>query len=779
MGLRKNWKITVTPEIGRYIQESTDSVAELANELGLSIATVRKWRSRAGKVQTRDCTAHSSVLFTLEQELLIVEIRRILLLSLDDLLTVVRTFLMPSCSRSSLDRLLRRHGVCRVGELVPDIEEHKAVVRKHQRYLPGHMRLYERSLPRMQDETFRKHLFLSVDRATSWIFMETRPDGSPDSAAGFLRNLSQAAPFCIWRVLTADRPAFTSEGSDHDHFFAAACRELSIEQHVYPDPAPGESQLLSGLSELAYSPFASSEELEKKLLSYCYVYNTHIPLRSLGRLTPVEKLNRFHASNPELFKVHPAELAAYPDQEQFLFYQTKKRQPTIAKSKGIYMWDTVGKRYLDGSSGAVVNNIGHGDKRVIAAMEQQAQRTFFAYRTQFENEPSKRLAKKLVQHTSPHLNKVFYVSGGSEAVESAMKVCRQYFFNLGEGSRYKFISRVPSYHGATLGALALTSYAPLEVAFKPLVRDYPKIPAPYCYRCVYHQTYPDCGLECAWALERVILEQGPDNVAAFVTEPVGGASTGALVPPKEYFAVIQHICRKYGVLLILDEVMTGFGRTGRLFAYEHWGVEADIIALSKGIASGYYPLGAVLTSQEIVNAVVSRGGFAHGHTYAGNPMACTVGLEVLNIILEEQLPENAAAMGKVLLHGLEQLQDRYSIIGNVRGLGLLTAIELVRDTATRDPFPPEWNAAMVLTDNAFEEGLIIYPRRSINGLFGDHVLVAPPLIINEKQIGELLDKLERALKRTSRYLADAGVEALDPAFPTPGLRTPGTMKRHG
>ena len=442
-------------------------------------------------------------------------------------------------------------------------------------------------------------------------------------------------------------------------------------------------------------------------------------------------------------------MVAFPDQDKYLFYQPRKVQPTVAKAKGIYMWDTTGKRYLDGSSGAVVNNIGHGNKRVMAAIERQSQRTFFAYRTQFENQPSKDLARMLVEHSAPHLNRVFYVSGGSEAVESAMKACRQYFFNLGEGSRYKFISRTPSYHGSTLGALALTSYSPLEVAFKPLVADYPKIPAPTCYRCAYHQKYPECELECAWALEKVILEQGPENIAGFVTEPVGGASTGALVPPDEYFGIIQHICRKYGILLILDEVMTGFGRTGKMFAYEHWGVEADIIALSKGIASGYYPLGAILTTEEIVEVIVNRGGFAHGHTYAGNPMACTVGLEVLNILLEEKLPQNAARVGQDLLKGLFKLQKKFPMIGDVRGLGLLTALELVRDKNTSEPFPPEWNLAMQLTETAFEEGLIIYPRRSINGLFGDHVLVAPPLITTPGQIKEILTKLERAFARMS------------------------------
>lgn len=431
----------------------------------------------------------------------------------------------------------------------------------------------------------------------------------------------------------------------------------------------------------------------------------------------------------------------------YLFYMVDKKIPVIQKADGIYMWDQSGKEYIDGCSGAVVSNIGYGNPRIQNAIARQAESTFFAYRLHFENEPALKLAEKLVSLSAPHLNRVFYVSGGSEAVETAMKLCRQYFYSRGEGSRYLFISRSPSYHGCTLGALALTSYAPLEAPFRPLIKSYPKIPAPYCYRCVYQKTYPQCELACAWELENVIREQGPQNVAAFIAEPVGGASTGALVPPDDYFGVIQEICRKYGVLLILDEIMTGFGRTGKFFGYEHWNIEADIIALSKGMAAGYFPLGAVMTRDFIVEEVVSRSGFAHGFTYAGNPMACAVGLEVLNIIVENDLPGNADRVGAHLKKGLETLAGRHAGIGQVRGQGLLTAIELVQDRSTRLPFAAELQMAQQLADSAFEEGLIIYPRRPIHGLSGDHVLVAPPLNVTAEQIDEILNRMERALAK--------------------------------
>jgi adenosylmethionine-8-amino-7-oxononanoate aminotransferase len=438
--------------------------------------------------------------------------------------------------------------------------------------------------------------------------------------------------------------------------------------------------------------------------------------------------------------------------QNHLFYQTRKALPFVERAQGIYLWDHTGKEYIDGCSGAIICNIGYGNPRIEEAITAQARCTFFAYRLHFESRSAVDLAAKLVEHSAPHLNRVFYVSGGSEAVESAMKLCRQYYCAKGQGSRHLFISREPSYHGCTMGALALTAYSPLEIPFRPMFQAYPKIPAPNCYRCAFAATYPDCDLACARDLERVVKEQGPENVAAFIAEPVGGASTGGVVPPEGYFAVIQEICQKYGMMLILDEVMTGFGRTGKLFAYEHWGIQADIVALSKGMASGYYPLGAIMARSDTVEAVLVSGGFAHGHTYAGNPMACAVGLEVLSIILEENLAENAARVGKHLKAGLQHLAQKHPMIGDVRGKGLLLGLELVAQPETRTPFPVSANAAQLLTDEAYEQGLIIYPRRSIKGLEGDHVLVAPPLIISKAQSDTLIERLDRALTRTKEKL---------------------------
>lgn len=434
------------------------------------------------------------------------------------------------------------------------------------------------------------------------------------------------------------------------------------------------------------------------------------------------------------------------------FYIANKRLPLVDHADGVRLWDTDGKVYIDACSGAVICNIGYNQKSINDAIQKQAQKTYFAYRLHFENRPALDYSKALVENSAKHLDRVFFVSGGSEAVESAIKLCRQYFYDSNQGSRHIFISRVPSYHGCTLGTLALTSYAPLEAPYRPLMKTYPKISAPYCYRCAYNLTYPTCGLTCARELEKTILEQGSENVAGFIAEPVGGASTGAVVPPDGYFDLIQTICRKYGVLLILDEVMTGFGRTGKLFAYEHWNVEADIVAMSKGMASGYFPLGAVMARSSIVETVMKSGGFKHGHTYAGNPMACAVGLEVLRYIVDQDLCSNVSTVGKILKDGLEAIARKIPVVGQVRGKGLLLGVELVRDTETREPFPVTANAGQLLTDIAFEKGLIVYPRRSINGMSGDHVVVAPPLIVSETEIEEILDLFEKALEETGRRL---------------------------
>lgn len=428
-----------------------------------------------------------------------------------------------------------------------------------------------------------------------------------------------------------------------------------------------------------------------------------------------------------------------------LFYQSRLPRPELDRAEGIYMWDTTGKRYIDGSSGAMVSNIGHSNPNVLAAMQKQMERGTFGYRLHFQTEASEKLAARAAALAPEGLNKVFFVSGGSEATESAMKLARQYALTCGEAQRYKVISRTPSYHGATLGALAVTGYAPMTAPFDPMMHAMPKIPAPRAYLDGLDPTDPATGHHYAQMLEDKILEEGPQTCLAFMVEPVGGASTGALVPPAGYMQRIREICDQYGVLLIHDEVMSGGGRTGRFFAAEHWDVTPDIICLSKGFGGGYVPLGAVIARDDIVEAVLDNGGFIHGHTYAGNPLACAAGLAVIDEIERENLTENSALMGDKLAENLRSLMQKYTIIGDVRGKGLLAAFELMSDRATKAPLPKGLNAYNRLVDIAYEKGLIIYSRRTRGGLAGDHFLVCPPMITTEAQLGEITDLLDASL----------------------------------
>ncbi len=436
-----------------------------------------------------------------------------------------------------------------------------------------------------------------------------------------------------------------------------------------------------------------------------------------------------------------------------LFYQTGQRRPVLDQARGVYMWDMDGKRYLDGSSGAMVCNIGHSNPRVLEAMRRQMEKSTFGYRLHFETEASEALAARTAALCPEGMNKVFFVSGGSEAVESAMKFARQHALAIGEGTRWKVISRRPSYHGCTLGALAVTGYAPLTVPFAPMMRAMPMIPAPRAYLDGLDPADPATGAHYAAMLEDEIIAQGPETVLAFIVEPVGGASTGALVPPAGYMAQVQEICRRYGVLLILDEVMTGAGRTGRFLGLEHWDLAPDIVVLSKGFAAGYVPLGAMAARDDLVQAMLGSGGFLHGFTYAGNPLACAAGSAVIDEIARLGLVRNAEVMGAALRQRLEGLAVRHPIIGDVRGKGLLMAFELMADRETKAPLPGSLNAHQRLVNIAYEMGLIIYSRRTRDGVEGDHIMVCPPLIVSEAHLDEITETLDAALTRLVDDLA--------------------------
>lgn len=436
-----------------------------------------------------------------------------------------------------------------------------------------------------------------------------------------------------------------------------------------------------------------------------------------------------------------------------LFYQGRDSKPVLDQARGVYMWDKDGRRYLDGSSGAMVCNIGHSNPNVLAAMEQQMAASTFGYRLHFRTEASEALADKIVGLMPEGLDRVFFVSGGSEAVESAIKLARQYAVSIDQPDRWKVISRSPSYHGCTLGALALTGYSTLADPFAPMMRAMPKIPAPRAYLDGLDPELTATGHHYADMLARKIEEEGPETVLAFIVEPVGGAATGALVPPAGYLSRVREICDRYGILLIADEVMTGVGRTGTFLGGEHWGLRPDIVAMSKGLGSGYVPLGAMIASSAIVEPVLDRGGFAHGFTSAGNPLACAAGLAVLQEVEDQKLCANAARMGTALSHRLRRLMAKHPIIGDVRGKGLLTAFEFMADAATKEPLPRQMNAHQRFVEIAYANGLIVYSRRTRDGVEGDHILVCPPLIMTEAHLDEIDGMLDCSLTQFSSEIA--------------------------
>lgn len=438
------------------------------------------------------------------------------------------------------------------------------------------------------------------------------------------------------------------------------------------------------------------------------------------------------------------------ESESHLFYQTSTPRPRLDRASGVYLWDVNGKRYLDASSGPMVSNIGHSNPRVLAAMKAQMDKATFGYRLHFENEAAEELAALTASLMPAGMDRIFFVSGGSEAVESCLKLARQYALSQGQPERWKVISLFPSYHGSTLGAASVTGMKQFTQPFAPMMATMPKIPAPTCYLDRDELSLEQRGERYAGLLRDKILEEGPDTVLAFIMEPIGGASTGALVAPDSWHRRVQEICREFGILLILDEVMTGAGRTGRFMAAEHWNYQPDIMAMAKGFAAGYAPLGAMAAQRHIVNAVMANGGFAHGYTYAGNPLACAAGLAVLQEVLEQNLVQAAEQQGNKLKAGLQNLMSQYEVIGDVRGKGLLLAFELVSDRETMKPLPVSLNAHVELVEEAYQRGLIIYSRRTRGGLEGDHFMVCPPLTVNDAEIAEILNGLDDSLRAFTR-----------------------------
>ena len=441
----------------------------------------------------------------------------------------------------------------------------------------------------------------------------------------------------------------------------------------------------------------------------------------------------------------------------------RKAYPEAVRGDGCFIFTADSRKILDASGGAAVVSIGHGVASVARAMAEQARTLAYAHSSQFVTHAAAELARRLLALAPPNFHdsdkgpgRVFFTSGGSEATETALKICRQYFLERGEPERTQFVSRSQSYHGATLGALALSGNVKRRAPFLPLLPEWGHIVPCYCYRCPLDLKYPQCGVACAEELAEKIDAAGGKNVAGFFVEPVSGATLGAVAPPAEYLPRIAETCRRNGVLLIADEVMTGMGRTGKHFAVEHWSIEPDIILVGKGVASGYAPLGAVIVTGRVAAAIEKgSGAFLHGFTYSAHPVSTAAGMAVLDHIAKHDLFARVAAKGEELRRALGALRESL-IVGDVRGMGLLLGVEFVRDAATREPFPASANVASRVYDAALRRGVLTYPIQGCaDGARGDHILLAPPFIISTDEIRFLVGALHGAIDEVRQACSDS------------------------
>jgi len=416
-------------------------------------------------------------------------------------------------------------------------------------------------------------------------------------------------------------------------------------------------------------------------------------------------------------------------------------RPKIDHGAGIYLYDESGKRYIDGSGGPLVANIGHGREEVVEAMMQQARAAAYVHATMFTSEPLEGYAAELAGIVPLAEPRFYFLSSGSEVVEGAIKLARQIQMSRGEHKRSIVISRWQSYHGMTFGALAASGRAGLRSPYLSMLHDIPHIPTPYTYR------RPISGAESAARLEEMILAYGAENIAAFIAEPISGASLGAAAPPDDYWPCIREICNRYGVLLIADEVLVGLGRTGTWWGLDHWNTIPDILITSKGSAGGYFPLGFIAARGADVELLRQKlGDFNHGGTFSHHAVGAAAGLATLRILQREQLIKNSATMGVALGDSLRQTLGDHPHVGDIRGRGLFWGIELVKDRETKTPFPAGDGLAHRLQNRAFDKGLVIYYSTGCaDGKNGDVVMLGPPLIINEAQIAEMVGLLREAL----------------------------------
>jgi len=427
----------------------------------------------------------------------------------------------------------------------------------------------------------------------------------------------------------------------------------------------------------------------------------------------------------------------------------RKEFPVVVRGEGCWIVVADGRRYLDASGQAAVVNIGHGVKEIAEAMAAQAGQVAFAHTTQFHSEAAEKLAARLLALAPGNFQnggRVYFTSGGSEATETAIKLARQYHLERGETSRYRVISRRQSYHGSTVGAMSVSGNVGRRAPYAPLLAEWGHIAPCFCFHCPFDKKFPECGIACADDLSNFLSSDHPETAAAFIFEPVVGATLGAVAPPDGYAQRIAQICRAQGILLVADEIMTGMGRTGKPFAVNHWGVEPDLILVGKGVASGYAPLGAVLVSAKVADAFAKGSRvFQHGFTYQAHPVSTAAGKAVLDYLENHNLFERVSPAAAQLRAALARLQD-HPHVGEIRGLGLLMGIEFVMDRQTREPFPRETNIAEKIMQAALTKNVLTYPSQGcVDGLRGDHILLAPPFIISADLCSQIAQALEFAV----------------------------------
>jgi hypothetical protein len=427
----------------------------------------------------------------------------------------------------------------------------------------------------------------------------------------------------------------------------------------------------------------------------------------------------------------------------------RKSYPVAVRGEGCWIIDQSGRRYLDASGQAAVVNIGHGVAEIGRAMAEQSSRLAFAHTTQFHSPPAEKLAARLLALGPPNFcagGRVYFTSGGSEATETAIKLARQFHLESGQPNRYRVVSRRQSYHGSTLGAMTVSGNVARRAPYQPLLAEWGHVAPCFCYHCPFDKKFPACAVACADDLDSFLSSNEGASVAAFIFEPLVGATLGAAVPPDGYAQRIAEICRQRGVLLIADEIMSGMGRTGQPFAVQHWYVEPDIILVGKGIASGYAPLGAVLIARRVVEAFErGSGAFQHGFTYQAHPVVTAAGNAVLDYIESHNLSARVHPAAEFLRKELSALES-HPHVGEIRGLGLLLGVEFVRNKSTREPFPRERNIAERIRQAALDQNVLTYPTQGcVDGINGDHILLAPPFIITQAEARLITEALRSAL----------------------------------